>query len=95
MNPLVITCVKSLTNLVTNLGVATCVGNAVKMTTPDKVGKLAKVGILVGGFFLTSMVGEKVGIYAESQVDKVVDAVKNVKIEINKEEIENKEVVTE
>ncbi len=81
MNPLVIGLAKVAVNTVSSLGVGTVVNNAVRMTTPEKVSKLAKVGIIVGGFFLSSMVGDKIGTYAEEEIDKLVKIIKSIKIE--------------
>ncbi len=79
MNPLVIGLTKVAVNTVSSLGVGTVVNNAVRMTTPEKVSKLAKVGIIVGGFFLSSMVGDKIGTYAEEEIDKLVKIIKSIR----------------
>lgn len=92
MNILTTTLMKSGVNLVTSLGVSTIVKNAINMNTPEKVGKLAKAGIFIGGFFLSNMVSEKIGDYAEGELDKWLEIMKGFKIEIKKTDIKEEPI---
>ncbi len=84
MNTIILGVSKVALNFVTGLGAGTVVSNAIRQTTPEKVSKLAKVGIMIGGFFLSNMISEKVGDYAEGELNKIVKLVKTMKVEVIK-----------
>lgn len=71
--------VKNAISFVASVGVGVVVKNAVQHTTPDNLDKLTKVGIVVGGFVVGSMIADQASKYAENQVDEVVDGVNKVK----------------
>ncbi len=78
---------KFVVGIVAGIGADKIIGNMVKATTPNNVGKLARGAIWVGGAFMGMMVGDKVGKYAEETVDNGVKAVKKIM-----EDIENKKL---
>lgn len=52
-----------------SVGIASIVGNAIKLTTDPEAGRLKKISIGVGGFVLTSMVSSMAIDYSNSRID--------------------------
>lgn len=69
--------VKAVAGIVVSLGAGAVVGNAIKFTSPEDLKVLAKVGVGIGGFVISAMVGDAAAKYTEEQIDSVVDGVKN------------------
>lgn len=48
------------------------VNNVVKATLPENAGRIAKASAQIGGFIISSMVGDAAADYAAEQVDKLL-----------------------
>lgn len=76
--------IKAAGSIIISVGVGAIVGNVIKCTTPPSVGTIKRVCIGVGGFVLSSMIGDKTTEYAEKKVDDAVNSIKNM---VKEEEI--------
>lgn len=61
---------------VISVGVSAILTNIVEDTTPEETGTLKKVCIGLGCFVLGSMVADKAVAYADEQVTKVINEIK-------------------
>ena len=77
MNPLTIT--KFVANLAISFGIGNVVGNVIKQHSPTNVNLVRKIAIGIGGFFLSSMITNKVVKYAEEEIDDAVDKIGKLK----------------
>jgi hypothetical protein len=64
---------KGLSSLVTSASIGAVVENAIRSTTPAKLGKYGKVLTIVGRVILTAYLSEKAAEYIEKQIDEVID----------------------
>lgn len=71
MNPLAIT--KFIANLAISFGIGNVVGNVIKHHSPTNANLVRKIAIGIGGFFLSSMITDKVTKHAEEEIDDAVD----------------------
>lgn len=71
---------KSASGLIVSAGAGAIVGNAIKMTTPADAKIMNKICIGVGGFVLSSMVGDLASKYTADSID---DAAENLKSAMN------------
>lgn len=58
-------------------GAGAVVGNILKISTPENINRTQKILLGVGGFVLTSMVGDAAGKWVGHSIDEVATAVKN------------------
>jgi uncharacterized membrane protein len=72
--------VKTVGGIIVSVGVGAIVGNVIKDTTPEDVGKIKKMCIGLGSVVLTNMVGDKAVTYIEDKVDNAVKAIKKVTV---------------
>lgn len=77
MNPLGI--IKAASDLVVSLGAGAVVGNAIKASTPANLKLIQRIGIGVGGFVLSSMVGAQAAKFANEQIDGAVEDLQEIK----------------
>lgn len=77
MNPLDL--IKLVTNAAISFGIGNVVGNVIKQNSPTNVKLVRKVAIGIGGFFLSSMITDKVSKHAEEQIDEVAEKVSKLK----------------
>jgi uncharacterized membrane protein len=69
---------KAVGSLIVSVGVSAIVGNAVKATTPYKVGRIQKACIWIGSFVLSSMVSDKASKYTEDKIEETATKVKKM-----------------
>lgn len=75
MNPLSL--VKTVVEITVSVGVGAVVGNAIKASTPAGIHVVKRVAIGVGGFVLSSMVGDMATKYATETIDETASKIKN------------------
>ena len=90
MNPLSL--VKTVVEVVVSVGVGAVVGNAIKASTPTNTHVVKRVAIGVGGFVLSSMVGDLATKYTNETIDDTADKIKKF---MNKETETVEETVLE
>lgn len=61
---------KTAVSLATSSGVGTVVGNLVRHTTPPGLTRAQKILVGIGGFALSSLVGDMLGKQAERNIDE-------------------------
>lgn len=61
--------VKSVTGLAAGTGAGVIVGNLVKATTPDDLGKVQKVLVGIGGYTISAVLGDLSAKYVNDQID--------------------------
>ncbi len=82
--------IKPLSFLVSSLSAGAVVGNAIKHTTPENLKFFGKIGVAIGGFVLSTFVGDKAGEYVEKEIDCISEWMKkHVVVEKFKEEENN------
>lgn len=77
MNPLAIA--KTATGLIVSVGAGAVVSNAIKASTPASTKVIAKIAIGVGGFVLSSMVGEMATKYVNENIENGLNVFKQAK----------------
>lgn len=70
--------VKTVSQIVVSVGVGGIVGNAIKFTTPDKLGLFKKVCIGLGSVVLTNMVSDKAVEYSDSKIEEIAKIFRSV-----------------
>lgn len=70
--------VKGITEFVVGVGVASVVGNAIKITTSPDHGKYKKAAIGIGGFVLSRMVGDFASAYAVKEIDDTAAKIQRI-----------------
>lgn len=70
--------VKGVTEFVVGVGVASIVGNAIKVTASPNHGKYKKAAIGIGGFFLSRMVADFTSAYATKEIDETAEKIKKI-----------------
>jgi len=74
---------KSAAELIVSIGVSSVVGNAIKASLPENTKVVRKVAVGIGGFVLSSMVGDMASKYATESIDemavKLTSVVKSTK----------------
>lgn len=96
MNPLSV--FKFVASTAASLGSATIVGNFIKASMPAQTKLIAKIGIVVGGVAISSMVGDAVGNYVEREIDGLVqvkDSIKNASSLVKEQIAETKTALAE
>lgn len=73
-----ITVVKAVGGIVVSSAVSMVVNNAVKMATPENIGKVAKIATAIGGAALSFVISDKVTSYIEVKVDDTIEVVKGI-----------------
>lgn len=68
---------KTATGVIASASAGAVVGNAIKATTPIDIKTSGKVMVAIGGFVLTSMVGDFASKYTSEQIDDVVENLKS------------------
>lgn len=83
--------IKQVVELTVSAGTATIVGNLVKESLPENIGKYKKVTTTIAGFAISGMAGAAAAGYASKQVDALFDGILTGRIIA--EELKNKKVV--
>lgn len=70
--------VKAVGEMIVSVGVGAIVGNAIKATTPNNVGRIKKVCITIGGMVLGSMAGDCATKYTGQKIDEAATKFRNM-----------------
>jgi hypothetical protein len=81
MNPLAIA--KTATGLVVSMGAGAVISNAIKASIPANSKVIQKVTIGIGGFVLSSMVGEMATQYVNKNIDAGIQQFQDAKAAMN------------
>jgi hypothetical protein len=71
--------VKGVTGIIVGLGVGLIVGNAIKATTPDDIGKIGKILIGVGSFALGGILSGMAASHTEHMIDDYAKNIEKIK----------------
>lgn len=74
--------------LVVSIGVGAIVGNVVKSTTPDDIGKIKKACVWVGALVVSSIIKDNVKKYVDEKIDDGVKLIEDVIEEKDPEVVE-------
>lgn len=64
--------------LLVSIGVGSIVGNAIKLTTDPKAGRIKKIAITIGGFALSQMVSDMTCAYTTKHIDDIAGRVSSI-----------------
>lgn len=71
--------IKLVTDAVVSTSVGMIVGNAIKATTPANLSVVRRVGLIIGGTVISSMVGDHGGKYVTDKIDETVTEYKKMR----------------
>lgn len=77
---------KTVGGTIVTIGVGCIVGNAIRYTTPATIGLFKKGCVVVGGFVLSSMIGDKAWAYTDDRIDDGIKGINKIITEIKEAE---------
>jgi hypothetical protein len=70
--------VKTAVGVAVSLGVGAIVENAIKATTPKRIGMITKICTVIGAFVLSGIAGDKAVKYTDEKIDTAVSTLKKM-----------------